>query len=71
MSPCANCDHPGEQHEWKIMRMRGQCRVPGCICSRYQRRDGGNWRISRVRFSEKLKRGGGAINPRIGRIGRK
>jgi hypothetical protein len=35
MPVCRHCDHLGREHEWKIARMRGKCRVRKCPCQRY------------------------------------
>jgi hypothetical protein len=35
MPICKSCEHRGEDHNWKVQRVRGHCMSPQCICSRY------------------------------------
>ncbi len=35
MPVCNSCEHQGEEHNWKLQRVRGHCMYPQCSCSRY------------------------------------
>jgi hypothetical protein len=35
MPPCKECRHAGEDHYWRLQRLRGYCQLKDCDCTMY------------------------------------